>query len=100
MASGGSTVLESIAMRFACQKVNQFKILVDVIECDSKTLTDGLNSLGVTSIYCEVMMDDIKDLALQMGCKRLSLSKEMKIGSHIMQFEVQISLVLIILRHT
>lgn len=62
-------------MRFACQMANQHKMRVNVIECDSKTLTNSLNSQALGPAYCDVIVEDIRELAQKLGCTSFAFVK-------------------------
>lgn len=72
LASGSSTLLEGLAMRFACQMANQYNVQVEEIESDCKVLTDTLTLNTAAPLYCDVILQDIRDLAMRIGCKSFS----------------------------
>lgn len=65
---GSSTVLEGLAMRHAMQMARQYGLNCGEVESDSKLLVDAVGRRTIPSIYCDVLVLDMRSLADEIGC--------------------------------
>lgn len=54
---------------YALQMVRQqYGLTTDSVESDGRILIDGINGKGILEIYCDVFIEDIKQIARDIQC--------------------------------
>lgn len=64
-ATGSSAVLEGLALRYAMQVTAQYHLRVTTVESDSKQLVDSINGRCKPAVYCDVLVEDIRQLEIK-----------------------------------
>lgn len=66
--TGGSTLMESLAIRYALRMILQYDLHADSVESDSKNCIEGLNGKIRPEVYCDLILQDIRELAAKVRC--------------------------------
>lgn len=82
-AGGSTATLEGMAMRYALQVTQQYKMKADQIECDNKTFIEFLDGKMRPEVYCDVIVNDVCKLMAKVGCEKASyISRKANNAAH------------------